>query len=244
MGYGATFVLKGWTESTNNASDSISNLTIHPTSPEVTLTPGGGTPINGLRAILLDFNTTEVFAGDLVSLHGHILGDHPLKGVDGIIIMIMPRDFNFTGYTFGQLNRFIFEERAVGDLITLLPNTEPQFSTNQIMLFATEQDVYIHGFIVQGNQITQIDTQKIFHVYPTFSKLQVKTNEAILEQTAQTKKNLLAQNVSNDIVLGLTWVIVGSIPIQFGLVLRTDIWKSTFENTYKKGSQEKDATKK
>ena len=168
---------------------------------------GSGSIHDSTKRVLISFETLEVFAGDTIEITAS--APYASKNIKLISVIVGDRSFYF-GDDVGKIlrNMDIIPE----NIIRLSPDTDPPFRTSKnIQFFRPNQEVIIYA-ISFGEQSTlaKFKSDVAFTVNSRVEKLQVQTNNAILEQINEQKK-------TNQIFLGLTWIGIAVIPILAGV---------------------------
>lgn len=173
----------------------------------VTLNMRGAGMMDSTKHIKVNFETLEVFAGDTVNISVSAPSASP--NLKKITTIIADPDFYFGDDT-ETLSRAI-ENISIENIIELLPSTNPPFhATKDIKFFRPNQEVVVYVISVGESSITKYASNVAFTVHSQADKLQVQTNNVILEQVKQQEK-------TNQIFLGLAWIGVAVIPILVGI---------------------------
>lgn len=172
---------------------------------------------SGFDYIKLNFDTVTLFAGDSVNVKATVYGVKP--NVVAIVLLSAEPFKNFTTFTKADIKKEFIIDQAFNESITLTNQTSPQFQTTAKIAFPIAyQPVKFSGFtFLNDGNFSQFENKvKQLTVLPITEKLQSETNLATLLQINATNKATLAQDTYNNIVLGLTWLGVGAIPILVG----------------------------
>jgi len=180
-----------------------------------------------LDHVKLNFDTTTIFDGDSVGVTATAFGVKPDVALIGIIIAEQSK--NYTKFTGIQAVRDLNIDTAFNQSVILVPQTNPSFQTRTEFTFLQAfKPITFHGFVFLYNQsFAQLSSHETaFTILPKTDKLQAETNLAVLMQINETKKATFSQDTYNNIVLGLTWLGVGAIPVLVGTDILLRIYVS------------------
>lgn len=167
---------------------------------------GGGDEQDSTKIIKAEFETLEVFTGDKVKLT--VSAPQASTNLSEIKIYVGTSDLDSSDH-----NKLLesLEGLPPDNTLTLYPNSDPPFTGEKPFKFTIDGQRVVIYAISKGinNTYYPYKSNVIFTVYSQIDKLQVKTNNAILEQNAEQEK-------TNKIFIGLTLLGVAITPMLIG----------------------------
>jgi hypothetical protein len=137
------------------------------------------------------------------------------------------------GYDYSWLNYDNYDEFAGShhSAIPLLRSGTDSFASSVDLTFPVEGDFAFFGVVLTNDhQLFRIeDSDKAITISPAYAKLQFDTNRVTVEKIQQGAETDKIQRRTNDIIEGLSWILVGWIPFQ--IVLR--FWTGDAEEMLK-----------
>ena len=180
-----------------------------------------------IGSIKLNFDTVTIFAGDSVWVRATASDVNP--NVNAIFVIVTTPEKNYKNYTGIDVMNEVRLDHEFNQTIALSPLSNPPYQTREELAFLqADQPVTFHGFVFLNNgSFVHLDNHETpLTVLPITDKLQAETNLSILKQINETKIANIKQDTYNNIVLGLTWLGVGAIPILVGTDILLRIYVS------------------
>jgi len=196
--------------------------------------PNGTLPA---KSIFLTLEKDIIFARDTVKITAKAIDVK--NDVSGFLFVLNDGTISFTNETTNK--EIIFEGEYAEKhnlLLELSHETKPPFVDETSPRF-NRPDVTYHvtGVILFKNESKAVinNSDGLFPIYSKINKLQVDTNKAILEQTDITKISNIQQEITNQVITGLTVIGIAIIPIVGGFDVLIRIYLDKNNNhTHKK----------
>jgi len=138
-----------------------------------------------------------------------------------VVLFSTSRNEDLSQITASNFNEFVSSQESFGDIIELYQNQTYSNEYDKIGSVTFNLVVPFHFDVVilekNGTVISLQQKDDVLTLEPILSKLQSDTDRAILSQTIQSEKVTKAQYTTNDTVEGLTWVLIGLVPIGFAV---------------------------
>ncbi|MDE1831862.1 MAG: hypothetical protein KGI02_05760 [Thaumarchaeota archaeon] len=202
LGIGINKVVYAGKENITNESD---NKPTPVDSRTITYTNGKSL----LNYVLIDFQTNDVFSvGNRINYTIGVVPNDPDK-ISDIYVLSVPLDFQFNLTSGADMAIYIEQGIKTGNLLQLNRNADNTFSISNSFTPPSEiQEKFMMFVKGRSSGIEPLQLYPKLDISPATSKLQADTNHEIRNQIKETTR-------TNDIVEGLTWVIVAWIPLGF-----------------------------
>jgi hypothetical protein len=168
------------------------------------------------------FKTMDTYAvGNPVQISAKAEVRNP-DNIDALAVVLTEPNYDYSWVDASNVGEFVDETASSGNFIELFRNSTTTFGVEGEAIFPSEREVAIFLIVKAKDSLEKYERFKdaVLTIYPASEKLQTEVNRLTVAQIKQSIEDTTAQQRSNNIIEGLTWIFLAWIPLE----LTTRLW--------------------